>query len=54
MKIILYVKPGDDPNAIAERAKQILEANTGKPCSVRITGGLASQGPPLMEVPLGY
>ena len=54
MKVILYVKPGDDPNAIAEQAKRILESNTGKPCNVRITGETANQGPPLMEVPLGY
>lgn len=54
MRIILYVKPGDDPNAIAEQAKRIIEANTGEICNVRVTGTPINQGSEALEEPLGY
>ena len=54
MKIILYVRPGDDPNAVAEQAKKIIESNTGKMCNVRVTGNIMGQNNPMMEASLGY
>ena len=38
MKIKMYIKPGEDPNAIAEAAKRLIERNTNRECYVRITG----------------
>ena len=54
MKIILYLKPGDDPNKVAEEARRIVESNTGKQCTVRITGDAMRSDKPLSEATLGY
>ena len=54
MKIILYVKPGDDANAVAEEAQRIIESNTGQRCSVRITGDSMRTEAPRAEAVLGY
>lgn len=53
MKITIYIKPGDDPNMVAEQAKMIVERATGKPCNTRIQGAPYTRPKIGTEIALG-
>jgi len=38
MKIRLYISPNLDPNTIADQVKATVEAQTNKPCIIKIIG----------------
>lgn len=38
MKIRLYINPNIDPTTIADQVKAAVEAQTDKPCVIKITG----------------
>jgi hypothetical protein len=57
MKITLYVRPGDNPSDIAQRAKEIIESATGSMCNVRLVsrgGATHAVGQATEESALGH